>query len=343
MMRFCVYVLGLMLLCGCDVHQWPESWEPEPEPGQFGMATLRLHYEPDMQVWNHLYDPKLNEIEEVGLAGEYTNVVSSGVMDIFVNVYRHGNTEKSVAEYTFTHDVTDGYDCELELPLPLGTYEVAVWSHLRKHGEAPHFYEPNNFRGIYIISNNYDGNTNYRDAFRGRADLDLMTVTNTGPATVYDVEMHRPMGKFELVTIDLSEFLDHETERRHLMTRANAEDYRVVISYPNYYPNGYNLLSDDISAGSGYQFETRMIVTGESEASMGFDYVFIRKGVQVPVQVRVQVYDFNGNIVASTQVIDIPIQRDHHTVLRGAFLSMNTGGGVGINPDYDGDHNVVFH
>ena len=86
-----------------------------------------------------------------------------------------------------------------------------------------------------------------------------------------------------------------------------------------------------------------MTVTGQSEASLGFEYVMLNDNKDAAVQTRVDVYDLDGNQVAGSSTLTIPMRRDHHTLLRGAFLSMDGGGGVGIDPGFNGDHNVTVH
>ena len=349
MLRAYIYIIMLAsavgLLSACAVHQWPEQRE---EP--LGRVAISLHYETDFWLWEHNYDPKQGTVEALfpdsGVDADhpetsdvYSNEMSAGAIDIYAKVYREGNTDICVAEYKFNRDAADGYDCELDIRMPAGCYEVLVWSHLRENADTEPFYDPSNFRTISIIDQNYRGNTDYRDAFCGRTTFEVPVEPQVDEEYECQVEMRRPMGKIEFVTTDLSEFLDRETERRSLPTRASIDDYRVILSYPNYYLNAYNFISDNLASATGYQFETKMSITGVSEASMGFDYVFI-KSYQGAVQARVSVYDTNGECVANSQTITLPVQRDYHTLLRGAFLSMQQSGGVGVNPDYDGDHNV---
>ena len=57
---FLMLWLPLLLLEACDVHEWPE--QPERVP-----FILKLSYEKDMTVWEHLHDGT-NVIEQ-GLGG----------------------------------------------------------------------------------------------------------------------------------------------------------------------------------------------------------------------------------------------------------------------------------
>ena len=351
---YVMFLTAILFMAGCAVHQWPEPRlvPPDPEPDSVRQVTIRLHYESDLWLWEHLYDPKLEKPEELypdsgvdsehpGTSAVYSNEISSGVMSIRLRVYNVGNTDDIIQEHIIDHELSAGYDCEVALELTSGNYEVAVWSHLLESSDVAPFYEPANFSTIYILDDNYCGNTDYRDGYCGRSSFAITKEESIGTYNC-DVVMRRPMGKFEFVTTDLSEFLDRETERRSLSVPAGIDDYRVIISYPYYYPNAYNMIADDIASGSGYSFETKMTVTGTSEASLGFDYVFIKNIRDGAVQAQVSVYDIDGTCVAASRVIMVPIRRDHHTVLRGTFLSMDSEGGVGVNPDYDGDHNVTI-
>ena len=43
-----------------------------------------------------------------------------------------------------------------------------------------------------------------------------------------------------------------------------------------------------------------------------------------------------------TPPIRVPLRRSVHTVVRGSFLLSDASGGMGIDPGYDGDHNMTF-
>lgn len=355
--RYTYYIymaLLAALMSSCDVHQWPEQQQDVPEPDVPPVTiSLRLEYDTDFYVWEHRYDPVLGKVEEMypsldifpdypGASSKYENIAPSGRMETCIRVFPASNSSQCVGEYTFS-DTLDGVsydrDIEMEIPDDGGVYDLVVWSHLLRTDDMGAFYEPSDFNRVHLIPENYRGNTDYRDGFRGRIRIDAATEVNGR----YVVRMNRPMGKFELVTTDLSEFLDRETEVRHLSARASAEDYRVVISFPMYYPSSYSAMDDRLeNASTGVSFETRMTVTGESEASLGFEYVLLNNIMDNGVQTSVAVYRMDGTRVAGSSVFTIPMRRDYHTLLRGAFLTMEGSGGVGIDPGFNGDHNVTW-
>ena len=352
-------LLVAMALAGCDVHQWPELHPDNPDiptppqpDGPKVVIPIRLEYEPDFYLWEHRYDPVLGKVEEVnpsldifpdypGTSSRYANIVPAGLVQVHVKAFLASNSSRCVAEQSFVTEINGTYDTDFELELQgYGIYDIVVWSHLLEHSEALPFYDPASFSRVHIISENYNGNTDYRDGYRGKIRVDAAAAAEEQNV----VRMKRPMGKFELITTDLSEFLDRETETRKLSTRARPEDYRVVISFPMYSPSSYSAMDDRLeNASTGVAFETQMTVTGISEASLGFEYVMLNNILDGAVQTQVNVYRLDGTHVAGSSMFTIPMRRDHHTLLRGAFLSTEGSGGVGIDPGFNGDHNITWH
>lgn len=356
MKRLLLNILSMLvvviMLTACDVHQFPKQKQVLPPDVVELSVPLRIEFEPEFYVWEHKYDPVLGKVEEVnptldifpgypGTSSRYSNIVPLGLLQIYVKAFPTSAPTKCVAEKYFTREIDgNSYDTTFDIELPdYGTYNIIVWAQLLEHSEAAPFYDPTYFSRIHIIPENYEGSTNYRDGFRGKLTLDATTPVIEERV----VQMKRPMGKFELVTTDLSEFLDRETRIRGLSTRASADDYRVVISFPMYYPNSYNAMDDNLeNSTTGVAFETAMTVTGTSEASLGFEYVMLNNIADGGVQTRIDVYRLNGTRVAGSSTFTIPMRRNHHTILRGAFLSMEGNGGVGIDPGFNGDHNVTW-
>ena len=53
------------------------------------------------------------------------------------------------------------------------------------------------------------------------------------------------------------------------------------------------------------------------------------------------IYDKDGNEINHYQNIDIPLQRNKETVVRGPFLTLERGsGGIGIDDEFEGEHVV---
>ena len=312
---------------------------------------LRLKYYPDFYLWEHNYDPVIGKIEEAnpgleiypghpGVSDKYSNIQESGFIETHVKVYLTTYRSYFVEDYTYLEEIKGDYDRDMTIDLyPEFSYEIGFWSHLRFDEFSNPFYDFSDFNRVSIINDNYAANTDYRDGFSGSINI----ITEKEYYEPIEIPMTRPMGKFELVTTDLSEFLDRETTRRNLPNRARADDYRVIFSFPMYYPSSYSLMDDRLeNSSTGVRFETQMVVTGESEASLGFEYVMLNDNDDAAVQAKVDIYDTEGTHVAGSATLTIPMKRDHHTLLRGAFLRELGEGGIGIDPSFNGDHNVIW-
>ena len=57
---------------------------------------------------------------------------------------------------------------------------------------------------------------------------------------------------------------------------------------------------------------------------------------------QIGIYDKEGEQLSMSDPIDVPVKRNHHTIIRGMFLMMEASSGVTINPDFDGDYNLIF-
>ena len=342
-------VLAVLLLTACDIHQFPEEALP-PDPEELLNASLDMKHQTAMYVWEHFYDPTIGRVVESkpndgvdeqhpGTSMVYSPVQTEGFKHITARIYKKGSLGAAVVTKEFYHDLWEGYDLELPVTLVPGDYEAVVWSDLREEENQNRYYEPTNFNSIKVNYDWYQANTDYRDAYRGRASF---TIKKEGDRAT--VKMHRPMAKYEFITTDLSEFLERETARRQLTTRATMDDYVVKIYYSTYCPSAYSAFDDRLeNSATGIGFTTQVTITGVSEASLGFDYVFINDIVDGGVQTTIVVYDLAGNTVAQSVQITVPLRRNHHTYLRGAFLTMNGSGGIGIDPGFNGDHNMTIH
>ena len=126
------------------------------------------------------------------------------------------------------------------------------------------------------------------------------------------------------------------------MTPEGIEDYKVVFYYVGFMPDAYSMNTDKpVDSSTGVMFESTLRKLSESEATMGFDYVFVN-GKKSAVTVQIGIYDNEGTQLSLTEPIEVPLKRSHHTIMTGMFLMSEASGGVTINPDFDGDHNLIF-
>ena len=335
-------------MASCDVHEFPDI----PEKRAF---HLRLNYDTDMTEWEHIYDG--TSVIEQGLGDTYDNHQDYGKIRYIVRTYPVSDKQRTmqdyVQEFVFTKDIAEGYDHEVTLDVLPGNYNVMVWSDLVKTSGDNHFYNADNFAEI-MLQGDHQGNNDYRDAFRGSGNVTLIAdIIERVPDTL-DIAMQRPLAKYEFITTDLTEFINKEqtradakskaqsTDGEDVTTKVSIEDYKVVFYYVGFMPNAYSLFTDKpVDSATGVLFESTLNSLSETEASVGFDYVFVN-GTESAVTVQIGIYDNEGTQLSLTEPIEVPLKRSHHTIMRGMFLMSEASGGVTINPDFDGDHNLIF-
>lgn len=345
---FLMLWLPLLLLEACDVHEWPE--QPERVP-----FILKLSYEKDMTVWEHLHDGT-NVIEQ-GLGGTYDNGRENGRIRYVVRAYPALEKQRTargyIQEFVFTKDISEGYNHEVTLDLAPGDYSIMVWSDLMESSAGNPYHNADDFAEI-TLQGDHEANNDYRDAFRGTGNISLAAdVTEQVPGTLA-ITMRRPLAKFEVITNDLAEFIEKQTlavaagndgiksAEENPEARIRFEDYRVVFYYVGFMPDTYSMFTDKpVDSATGVTFQSVLRRMDDAQATLGFDYVFVN-GKESAVTVRIGIYDDEGTQLSLTEPIEIPLRRNHHTVLRGKFLMSEASGGVTINPDFDGDHNLIF-
>lgn len=343
-----VYML-LVLLTACDVHEWPDT----PENVTF---HLKLRYEREMTVWEHLYDG--TEVTEQGLGETYDNGREYGKIRYIIRAYpvaeEQGYVREYAREFVLTKDITEGYDHETTLHLAPGNYNIMVWSDLLERNDKNPYHNADDFAEI-TLQGDHEGNDDYRDGFRGTGNISLVAdVAEYVPCTL-EITMQRPLAKFEVITDDLTEFVEKEVYRMATKndgtksaseydpaTRVNIEDYRVTFYYVGFMPDTYSMFTDKpVDSSTGVMFQSTLKGLNDKEAALGFDYVFVN-GKESAVTVRIGIYDDKGTQLSLTEPVEVPLRRNHHTILRGKFLMSEASGGVNINPDFDGDHNLIF-
>lgn len=342
-MRKLLLMIMPLILVACDVHEWPEI----PERVSF---HLRLEYETDMTEWLHTYDD-VNVLEQ-GYGETYDNTRDYGEIRYIVRAYPLSEKQRALSDYTqefvFTKDIKYGYDHEVTLDLPAGDYSIMVWSDLRHSVADSYFYDAVSFSEV-TLQGRHRGNEDYRDAFRGVDRITLISDYMERLPDTLEIAMERPLAKFEFVTNDVVEFVEKEAVRiaskadTDIPTKAiDIEDYKVTFYYVGFMPDAFSLFTDKpVDSSTGVFFESTLKRLNESEASVGFDYVIVNDK-QSAVTLQIGISDQEGTQLSLTEPIEVPLKRDCHTIVTGMFLMSEASGGVTINPEFDGDHNLIF-
>lgn len=333
-------LLAIWLLGSCDptIHEYPDGPEP-PAP------TFTLHL--------HLVD-SLPHYKTVNTETTRAEVAYGGQprLRVIVNAYAQtaARDANRTPDHTYIYNVSanEANDYSVQPDIPAGQYRFMVWV---DHGdslstETP-FYDAADFGEITLqrdAAGQYRGNTERRDAFRGTAD----TVVTRMADEQCLITMVRPLAKYEFVTTDLEEFISRAQAEAKQNSRStgdetrsvNLSDYRVVFTYPLYVPCSYNMFTDKpADSWAAVSFEGSMEQLSQSEARLGFDYVFVN-GSEAMATVGVRIYNKDGVEVASVNALTIPLKRSKLTTVRGKFLTASAGGTIGIDPSFDGAFNI---
>lgn len=333
-------LLSLFILTACDVHEFPDP--PEKRD-----LHINLHYNTDMPQWEY---PLTNTRTIVPAR----TVQTTGEMKYVIRIYPQNVRSVRSADYeefTFTRDISQGYDAEFDIQVPAGEYTMMVWSDMVEKPGDKYFYNSSDFSRI-SLQGEHVGNNDYRDAFRGYYDFSIASNINESNAQSITVQMERPLAKFEFVTDDVSEFIEKEIEtaisRGEMLppleqTKAlDFEKYTVMVYYNGFMPNTFDMFTDKPSdSTTGVVFQGRISQLNEDEATLGFDYVFVN-GVESAVTVQIGIYNERGERISMTSPINVPLKRSKHTIVKGKFLMQTSSSGVSINPSFSGEHNVYI-
>ena len=345
----CLYlvVTSLALLTSCDVHEWPE-----PTPLTEDKITIFLDFDTDMSEQDYFYDTRSAELIN-GYEMRYT-LKAFPYEDTRNADGTRSISRASMWEHSFTRPVTlNDYDCEIDLQIPKGEYTLMVWADFVKKGTTDHwFYNPENFSEI-VLHGDHKANTDLRDAFRGIQAVEVFSLLPEETPEDIVIPMQRPLAKFTVVTTDLKEFFEREEEAARKRAEARGEeydesrginlsDYQVVFYYSGFMPCAYSMFTDKpIDSKTGVLFYSKLEQMNEDEARMGFDFVMVN-GTDASVMVTMGLLDAEGNPVSTSDEINVPLNRSVNTIVRGRFLMQEANGGIGIDPGFEGDHNIVI-
>ena len=281
--------------------------------------------------------------ESAGSTSENTNNITDNTLRIgkiryIIRTFPIGvlyNKVKPTQEFTIIKDLQDGYNHEVTLDLQVGEQVVMVWSDLIEEGTKAACHNADNF-GEISLQDGSAGNNAYRDAFRGVGTVNV-TADMTQEAHL-EVVMGRPLARYELVSEDLAEFVNSEYADGN--TDFSLEDYTAVIYYIGYMPDTYSLYTDKpVDAVTGVQFSSTLTEISDSEVALGFDYVFVPENGST-TNIRIGIYDENGDMVSMTKTIKIPLQRNQITRQSGAYMTQRPSDGIIIDTGLDGNIDV---
>ena len=346
-----VRVLPLLLAFAAAVscvHEWPE---PEPTDLVLNLVFDReLPQGPVMDMTTKSNNPDNYDIRYI--------------IEVYAQLYDGVYDETApYAKYTLSKADITNIDTTLVLhEIMEGKYLFRVWADYVDNGSLEDkYYNASNFRYIKLLGRDENkphvGNTDYRDAFMGTKEVEVIKYGGNKPPVSATIDMHRPLSKVVFITNDFKNWTTkvlvnmlesllqgskagEEIDITSIPTDVNLDDYIVKIHYPLYMPNAFNMVEDGIPwSDQGVTFESKLIQLNEEEASLGFDYVFAR-AEDPKVDMAVSLHTKDGVEIARSNTITVELERGKVTTVKGSFLLEKSDGGVSINPDFDGEFNI---
>ena len=338
-LRYIGIVLGAaFLFAGCDVHELPH--------GSADVAvTIRFSYEMPIEQWKTVTLTTRN-----GMAQERDYEIRH-----IVRLYPYtGESYSRTPAYSFIYneEYSDNPDHEITLSVAPANYRVVAWTDYVEKGSGNElFYSADDFAEVTLTSL-YEGAQQYRDAFRGSKDLRLAKYNYNGASTSTEIEMSRPLARYNFIATDKNQFITYWKQQLALRklppVRSNdAPDidlnkFKVRFMYPQYLPSANNLFTDrPVDSKLGISFDTVMSLRDDGDVDLGFDYVFVN-GKESKVIVSLSIYDENWEYISTVHNVEVPLLRGHQTTIKGKFLTNGISSGVTINPEYEDEYNIYL-
>lgn len=331
-MRSIPYAIGFSFLAisASCVHEWPET------AAVHHRIVLNVHHQLE---WTEPHELTVTRGEKGLYRARY-----------HFQIYRSGDRSQALRDTVIFSDDISRSDFSSEMSLPPGDYDLWTWTDWGHVSEDRSLYfDTKDFSSIWYPEP-YSGNNELRDALRGMTSFTIDETHHDGYSKEVELLLERPLARYEFISTDLDEFVDSETTRsgRKFSTSVQAPlsrlpelpNYRVKMIYAGYMPHKFdNFQNKPVDSRTGQSYNATITPMSDTEARLGFDYVMVN-GHESSIPVKMEIYDPDGNLIGRTGTVEIPTKRNRMTYVRGAFLTSQATGGVGIDPSFEGEYNI---
>ena len=244
-------------------------------------------------------------------------------------------------------DANGSATIQLDEKLPAGKYRCVAFAVAARDTDGTgSIYRLDDLSNVGF-DGQYPGNTDAKESYEARFDLNVTSDEWFSHGEVTQL-MSSPMGSVEVISTDVEEFIKHEMTRLEQKGEGSRvdlwqwEDYYVLWKYDLYYPVRYNAYTGlPNKAETEVSFRADIVPQSDTEASLGFDYIFVN-GQTSQVNLSLEVYDKDNTLLNVYSGIEVPIERGKTTIIRGEYLTNRKEPGIGIDPGFDGDINITL-
>ncbi|MBQ4279441.1 MAG: hypothetical protein IJC16_05770 [Rikenellaceae bacterium] len=345
MRKTILYTVCLLVLTvtGCDrsVLEVPEGGGVDPT-----LVRMNLSLEVDPSIELYAFPPS-----------KAAGVDETHHVRWIVEVFRDEIGGEPVERRILCCDkAADGkHTIETSIPLHAASYRVVAWAdYVDKGSTEDKYYTVSSLSSICIPEpEDYMGDERHKDAYVGRKAFDLTGYLDRWNETAEcAMTLERPMAQIEFITTDVDKFLDNLSKRNAkaygavaynlLGSAPDLSSIQVTVDYAGYFPSSFNAYTDKANdACLGMSFGCCMTPLTEKEAHLAGDHIFVN-GSESAVTVNLTLRDGEGNLLNRVEGIDVPIVRGKLTVIRDGFLTRSYAPGIGIDPGFDGEIDIVI-
>ena len=332
-----VLLTACILLASCNVQEWPVPGAQAEEEMSvdlvFDFTEITIYKE--IIVTRAEEDPAAAGMEMRYLLRCYS-VDDEGGYELLPD-----------AQFVFLNSQLNDPLFRCQLHLTPGRYKIKVWADYVPRGSYDDlYYDTSDFGDITFLAadaDGYVGSSEWRDAFVGEQDVTVSPIPGEQQEQVSArIYMHRPFAMFKFVTTDITEFVGKYlgiTDPDET-ARIDFSNYRVLFRYTGYLPTHYDLFAEKpFDASTGYWFFSTISEATATEATLGFDYVFVN-GLEASVSVAMGIYDKRGNLLSQSDPFEVPLKRNYLTVVSDRFLTQSGSGNVMIDTEYIGNYDI---
>ncbi|MCD8182875.1 MAG: hypothetical protein LUE99_07030 [Bacteroides sp.] len=118
----------------------------------------------------------------------------------------------------------------------------------------------------------------------------------------------------------------------------------MKLAYEYHFPTGYNVAQDllcESRVGMSFIAPCGIVPDESGECELTSDYVL--QGTDASyVVLTLEVADTGGKVLSRMTGVQVPLKQGHLTLVRGKFLTTLMNAGIGIDPGYEGEFNIVI-
>ena len=337
----CLFVLTVTS-CDKTVLEFPEGEGADPT-----LVRMNLSLEVDPSI--ELYTPSRSKT-----AGTDETHHVRWIVEVFRDEIDGAPVERRVL---CCDKAADGkHTIQTSIPLHAARYHVVAWAdYVDKSSTEDKYYTIGSLSSICIPEpEEYIGDEEHKDAYVGRQAFDLTVYRDRWNETAEcAITLERPMAQIEFITTDVDKFLDDlaaKKERQGSRTVADnllgsapdLSSIQVTVDYACYFPSSFNAYTNKPNdACLGMSFGCCMTPLTEKEAHLAGDHIFVN-GAESAVTINLTLRDGDGNLLNRIEGINVPIVRGKLTVVRDELLTRSYAPGIGIDPGFDGEIDIVI-